>query len=80
MDESRSTEGPEETASPPPVYESPLEDWVLITLPPSFALTSKAEPSAVVLNYTGNRISENRRIKLLRETCNHLFNRQALGP
>ena len=45
------------------------DDWVLCTLPPSCAVSMKAEPLAVVLNYSGQRIDENRRIRRLREIC-----------
>ncbi|MDP0490979.1 MAG: hypothetical protein Q7Q71_08025 [Verrucomicrobiota bacterium JB023] len=45
------------------------EDWLVCTLPPSFALSNTAEPIAVVLNHTGQRISENSRIRKLREHC-----------
>ncbi|MGK0185180.1 MAG: hypothetical protein ACI9R3_000955 [Verrucomicrobiales bacterium] len=41
------------------IHESPVEDWIVSTLPPSFALSKRSEPLAVVLNYTGNRIEQN---------------------
>jgi len=58
----------------PELPESPLEDWVLTTLPPSSAVSSRAEPLAVVLNYTGGRIHDNRRLRLIREKCSDRFN------
>ena len=51
---------------------SPPEDWLVCTLPP-FALSERTEPVAVVLNFTGTRISENARIQKLREECGKLF-------
>lgn len=55
----------------------PLEDWILCTLPPSFALSAKAEPVAVVLNMTGERLGRNRKLNAIREFCADRF---AKGP
>lgn len=57
----------------PKTHSGELEDWVVCTLPPSFALSPRAEPLAVVLNYTGDRLSDHRKLGLLRETCGPLF-------
>ena len=51
----------------PTKHDSAPDDWLLCTLPPSFALSERAEPLAVVLNYTGQWIAKNRRIIALRE-------------
>lgn len=51
------------------VYDSPPDDWIVCTLQPSFTLSGRSEPLAVVLNYSGQRIGENRRIRMLREAC-----------
>jgi hypothetical protein len=59
------------------VSEKAPDDWIVCTLQPSFALSKRAEPLAVVLNYSGQRLPENRRIKMLREFCGP---RYALGP
>lgn len=56
--------------------EAGPEDWLVCTLPPSFALSNRSEPIAVVLNHTGNRISANSRIRLLREECREFFNQE----
>lgn len=58
-------------------YDSAPDDWLLCTLPPSFALSAKAEPLAVVLNYTGQWIAKNRRIIALREVCAPLFGKDS---
>lgn len=68
--ESRGKRSEEEA---PKAHAGELEDWVLCTLPPSFALSPRAEPLAVVLNFTGDRLSEHRKLTLLRETCGPLF-------
>lgn len=52
---------------------APVEDWIVSTLPPSFALSTRAEPLAVVLNYTGKRITQNRRFRLVQESCQELY-------
>lgn len=61
----------------PKTYESAPDDWLLCTLPPSFALSAKAEPLAVVLNYTGQWIAKNRRIIALREVCGSNFGKDS---
>lgn len=53
----------------PTTHDSAPDDWLLCTLPPSFALSARAEPLAVVLNYTGEWIAKNRRIIALKEVC-----------
>jgi hypothetical protein len=53
-------------------FESAVDDWILYTLPPSYALSSRAEPFAVVLNYSGEWIGANRKIRLLRVACGSL--------
>lgn len=50
-----------------------LEDWILCTRPPSFALSNKAEPFAVVLNHNGKRLEKNRKIRAIRERCSPAF-------
>jgi len=55
------------------VFDGPPDDWIVCTLQPSFAISGRAEPLAVVLNYSGQRLRENRRIKLLREVCGYRF-------
>lgn len=45
------------------------DDWLVYTLPPSFALSNGAEPLAVVLNYTGQWNTMNRRIIAFKEMC-----------
>ncbi len=54
-------------------YDSAPDDWVVCTLQPSFALSARSEPLAVVLNYKGKRFDENRRIKMLRKICGSEF-------
>ena len=71
--ESRGGKAKEEGEESTKEHDSPPDDWILCTLAPSFALSSRAEPLAVVLNYTGERIGGNRRIKLLREECGPIF-------
>ena len=61
-------------------HDSEPDDWLLCTLPPSFALSKRAEPLAVVLNYTGQRIAENRRIIALKEACSPKFNKEPPNP
>ncbi len=55
----------------------PVDDWVLCTLPPSFAISARAEPMAVVLNMTGERFAWNRKIRAIQASCAALF---ANGP
>jgi hypothetical protein len=55
------------------IHDSPPDDWIVCTLQPSFALSGRAEPLAVVLNYNGQRIGKNRRIRMLRETCGEAY-------
>lgn len=55
----------------------PVDDWVLCTLPPSFAISARAEPMAVVLNMTGERFARNRKIRAIQASCGALF---ANGP
>lgn len=64
----------------PVSHDSEPDDWLLCTLPPSFALSNRAEPLAVVLNYTGQRIAENRRIIALKEACSPSFNQERPNP
>ncbi|MCB1093418.1 MAG: hypothetical protein KDL87_17905, partial [Verrucomicrobiae bacterium] len=64
--------GDDETSGTKDYSEAP-EDWVICTLPPSFALSNRSEPLAVVLNYRGARLGENRRIRQIRESCQGLF-------
>jgi hypothetical protein len=59
-------------------HASPAEDWLLCTLPPSFALSGRAEPLAVVLNYTGQRLEKNRKFQMLRELCGPRFTADAV--
>lgn len=59
-------------------HASPAEDWLLCTLPPSFALSGRAEPLAVVLNYTGQRLEKNRKFQMLRELCGPRFTADAI--
>jgi hypothetical protein len=73
--ESRGKKPEEERAAR--IYDGEPEDWILCTLQPSFALSNRAEPLAVVLNYNGKRLPKNARIKLLREQCGP---RYAEGP
>lgn len=47
----------------------PVDDWVLCTLPPSFAISARAEPMAVVLNMTGERFARNRKIRAIQASC-----------
>ena len=61
----------------PATHDSAPDDWLLCTLPPSFALSAKAEPLAVVLNYTGQWIAKNRRIIALREVCDPIFGKDS---
>ena len=50
-------------------HDSDIEDWLVCTLPPSFALSEKAEPLALVLDYRGTRLQENKRLQTVREAC-----------
>jgi len=61
------------------VHDQPTEDWVVCTLAPSFAVSNRAEPLAVVLNYKGQRLHENRRIKMLREHCGPSYEQGAIS-
>lgn len=54
-----------------------VNDWIVCTLPPSFAISSRAEPVAVVLNMTGVRFGNNRKIKAIQDRCSERF---ANGP
>lgn len=49
--------------------EEELLDWILCTLPPSYAISKRAEPLAVVMNPTGRSLSFNRRFRALRDVC-----------
>ncbi len=60
--------------------QSPLEDWLVCTLAPSFAISNRAEPIAVILNHTGKRISENARIQKLRAECLERFEQGKSEP
>jgi hypothetical protein len=61
-------------------YDTPPTDWIVCTLQPSFALSGRAEPLAVVLNYSGKRISDNRRIMMLREICGPRYQKSPTSP
>ncbi len=54
-----------------------VDDWIVCTLPPSFAISARAEPVAVVLNMTGLRFGNNRKIKAIQDHCSERF---ANGP
>ena len=54
-------------------YPDGPEDWILCTLPPSFAVSNRAEPIAVVLNYNGTRLNQNRKFKAIRTACAEKF-------
>ncbi|MGB6223592.1 hypothetical protein [Haloferula sp.] len=57
----------------PKFHDKPPQDWVVANLPPSNVLTTRAEPVAVVMNYTGGDFPTNRRVAALREICGPLF-------
>lgn len=50
-----------------------VTDWIVCTLPPSFAISARAEPMAVVLNMTGERLGKNRKIKAIQAYCRERF-------
>lgn len=74
--EKRGRRDPEEGA---PSVGGELKDWVVCTLPPSFALSPRAEPLAVVLNFTGTGdcLADHRKLARLREACLPLFHGEA---
>lgn len=50
-----------------------VTDWIICTLPPSFALSARAEPVAVVLNLTGNYFVKNRKVRAVQQYCSEQF-------